>query len=91
MNVASLYLYLRSKGLELSLVDRPERPDGFVFRIEGLKDLEPATAGAARWLIAENRAALIALLKSDSPDAAAVRQEARRTATEREQRKERHE
>jgi hypothetical protein len=75
MSGAALYLHLQALGLELALAQQSEHPDGYVVRTWGLADLEPGDAEQVRGLVRANRPALVALLKSGSPAALAVRQE----------------
>ena len=87
MTGAALYLYLRSLGLELELVERPDDPEGYrIMTTAGGRRALPAHH--IKRLIIANRVALIAFLCSGSPDALAVRQEGRSYGSPKKDRKE---
>jgi len=73
MSAAALYLNLRALGVAMELKEEPERPGGYVIETRGRT--RRGDADRVRRLIVANRAALIALLTSGSPEALAVRQE----------------
>jgi hypothetical protein len=66
---AALYLHLRALGLRLVLADQPEDPTGYAIRAYGLGCLEPGERERARRLLRANKAVLVTLLASGSPDA----------------------
>lgn len=74
---APLYLHLCGVGLRLAVLDQPDHPDGsgYGLGVVGLKPLPEAEQERCRQLIRGNKPALLALLKSGSPAALAVRQE----------------
>jgi hypothetical protein len=77
VSAAALYLHLRGLGMRLAVLDRPDHPDGsgYGLRVMGLKPLRESEQERYGRLIKAHKPALIALLRSGSPDAVAVRQE----------------
>jgi hypothetical protein len=72
MSGAPLYLHLQALGLRLALQDQPEHPDGCVVQVYDIDRLEDEGRERVRGLVRANKAALLALLRSGSPDALAV-------------------
>ena len=72
MSGAALFLHLQALGLRLELVEKPEDPLGIAIRTSGLGCLEPDEQERVRRLVRGHKPALVALLRSGSPDALAV-------------------
>jgi hypothetical protein len=77
MRAEQLYLHLRSLGLTLSLEKVAGDSDSYTIGVKGLENLkEYATAFGRERLVRKYEPNLVSFMRSGSPSAVAVRQEA---------------